>query len=389
MSGAVHQILIAPDSFKGTLTAAQAAACIAAGFRAVALALQIKLLPVADGGEGLAAALQPALGGETRTARVSGVFGAPMDAAYLLLPDGTAVIETAACAGLPLAGDQKNPALATTRGVGELMLDAAAQGARRILLGLGGSATNDGGIGAAAALGWQFLDNAGTPVQPIGANLQRIRSIRPPQTPFPLPVEAACDVENPLFGPQGAAYVFAPQKGADAAMTAQLDAGLRQLAAVIQADCGVDISALPGAGAAGGLGGGAVAFFGAALKKGIDLVLDAAGFDAAAAAADLIVTGEGRLDGQSADGKVISGVALRGAAAGKPVVAVCGCSGAGWERIQACGVRAVSFCTDAPKPMAELQRTARADLEAAAGRAAAAILREGRLPAAGSPLLCF
>lgn len=378
MSGAITRILIAPDSFKGTLSAAEAADCIAAGFLAADPALQITRLPVADGGEGLADALRRTCGGATRTATVSGVFGAPMAADYLLLPDGTAVIETAACAGLPLAGERKNPALATTRGVGELMLDAAANGANRILLGLGGSATNDGGIGAAAALGWQFLDAEGAPVEPIGASLQSIAAILPPAQRFPLPVEAACDVENPFFGPQGAACVFAPQKGADPAMTARLDAGLRQLAAVMEADCGAAVAAMPGAGAAGGLGGGAVAFFGARLRRGIDLVLDAAGFDAAAAAADLIITGEGRLDGQSADGKVISGVALRGKAAGKPVIAICGCSGQGWERIRDCGVSAAFFCTETPQPMETLRRTARADLTAAAGRAAAALLPADR-----------
>ena len=363
-------VLIAPDSFKGTLTAAEVADLIADGLLAVDPTLQILRLPVADGGEGLAEALLPACGGTMHSATVSGVFGAPMQASYLLLPDGTAVIETAACAGLPLAGDNKNPALATTRGVGELMLDAQRQGAKQILLGLGGSATNDGGIGAAAALGWQFLDAEGRPVTPIGANLQAIKTILPPAAPFPLPVEAACDVENPFCGPRGAAYVFAPQKGADAAMVAQLDVGLRQLAAVIAADCGVNVTELPGAGAAGGFGGGAVVFFGAKLKKGVDLVLDAAGFDEKAAAADLIITGEGRLDSQSADGKVISGVAGRGAAAGKPVVAICGCRGDGWERIFDCGVTAAYFSTETPRPMAELLQTCRRDLTDAARRAA-------------------
>ncbi|MBQ6267668.1 MAG: glycerate kinase [Clostridia bacterium] len=372
MSG--KRILIAPDSFKGTLTAAQVADLIAEGLLAADPTLEITRLPVADGGEGLAEALRTCCGGTACSATVSGVFGTPMQAGYLLLPDGTAVIETAACAGLPLAGEKKNPALATTRGVGELMLDAARSGAKRILLGLGGSATNDGGIGAASALGWQFLNAAGDPVEPVGAHLADIRKILPPATPFPLPVEAACDVENPFFGPQGAAYVFAPQKGADPAMVAQLDAGLRQLAAVIAADCGSDVAAMPGAGAAGGFGGGAVAFFGATLKKGIDLVLDAAGFDALAAQADWIITGEGRLDSQSADGKVISGVAKRGAAAGKPVLAICGCKGDGWERILGCGVTAACFSTETPKPMAELLRTCRSDLTAAAKRAAETIL---------------
>lgn len=369
MSG--RRILIAPDSFKGTLTAAEVSELIAEGLLAVDPALQITALPVADGGEGLAAALLPACGGTLCSATVSGVFGAPMQAGFLLLPDGTAVIETAACAGLPLAGENRNPALATTRGVGELMLAAQRGGAKRILLGLGGSATNDGGIGAASALGWQFLDANGAPVEPIGANLLAIETILPPEAPFPLPVEAACDVENPFCGPHGAAYIFAPQKGADPAMVAQLDAGLRQLAAVIARDCGVNVLELPGAGAAGGFGGGAVAFFSAALKKGVDLVLDAAGFDAKAAEADLIITGEGRLDGQSADGKVISGVAKRGAAAGKPVIAVCGCKGDGWERIFDCGVTAAFFSTETPRPMAELLQTCRKDLIDAAKRAGA------------------
>ena len=368
----MKRILIAPDSFKGTLSAPEVCDIIGKAFEDTFDNIEITKLPVADGGEGLCVCMQNISGGETVKATVKGVFGKPMEAEYLMLPDKTAVIETASCAGLPLAGKNRNPAVATTEGVGELIVHAAANGAQSILLGLGGSATNDCGTGLARALGFRFYDGNGEEVVPVGGNLSLIRKIEPPEKPFPLPVTAACDVENPLYGEKGAAFVFAPQKGADPEMVKQLDEGLRSISSVIKDTFGTDVSGMKGAGAAGGLGAGAVVFLNATLKKGIDIILDRSGFDEKAAEADLIITGEGRLDSQSADGKVISGVASRGVRAGKKVITICGCRGEGAEKITELGVSEMFFSIETPKPFDEVIKTCKEDLYAAALRAAAA-----------------
>lgn len=366
----MFNILIAPDSFKGTLTASEVCGIIGQAFAEIIKDVKITKLPAADGGEGLCACLQNIIGGELKSACVSGVFGEKTAAEYLLLPDKTAVIEMAACAGLPLAGDNKNPEKAVTHGVGELMLDALQNGAKSVLLGLGGSATNDFGVGMASALGWRFLDGAGDAVYPCGGSLGLIERIIPPEKPFPLPVTVACDVENPLYGENGAAFVFAPQKGADEAAVIRLDNGLRHIARIVQRDVGADVAAIKGSGAAGGMGGGAVAFLGAELKKGIDIILDAAGFDEKAAQADLIITGEGRLDSQSVNGKVISGIAQRAAKHNKKVIAICGSKGDGAEEIRKLGVSELYFATKMPKSFDEIKITCKQDLYAAALEAA-------------------
>lgn len=358
----MYNLLIAPDSFKGTLSAAEVCDIIGQAYADTIKDIKITKLPAADGGEGLCVCLHKIRGGELRTARVSGVFGEKMTAEYLMLGDNTAVIEMAACSGLPLAGDKKNPEKTTTVGVGELMLNAKENGAKCVLLGLGGSATNDFGIGTASALGWNFLDMQGNSVYPCGENLSRIERIIPPEKPFDLPVTVACDVENPLYGESGAAFVFAPQKGADEAMVKRLDSGLHHIAEIAKRDLDIDVSAIKGSGAAGGMGGGAVAFLGAELKKGIDIILDAADFDEKAADADLIITGEGRLDFQSVNGKVISGVALRAAKHNKKVIAICGSKGAGAEEIKKLGVSELYFSCNSAKPFDEIVKTCREDL---------------------------
>lgn len=363
-------VLIAPDSFKGTLSAAEVCEIAGNAFADAIKDVKILKLPVADGGEGLCACFENFAKGKRVRAEASGVFGEKITAEYYLLENKTAVIETASCAGLPLAGDNKNPEKATTCGVGELMLHAKENGARAILLGLGGSATNDCGIGMASALGWRFLDKNKKSVAPCGASLSQIAEIIPPETSFGLPVTAACDVENPLYGKNGAAYVFAPQKGADEAMVSRLDEGLQNVARVIEACTGKAVAEISGAGAAGGMGAGALAFLDAKLRKGIDIILDESGFDALAAECDLVVTGEGRLDFQSADGKVISGVALRAKKLGKRVIAVCGSRGEGAEKILACGVSQMYFATEKEKTFAEIIKTCRTDLYNAAYRAA-------------------
>ena len=356
------KILIAPDSFKGTLTAAEVCDIIGQAFRDTIKNAEITKLPAADGGEGLCACMKQILGGETVKTSVCGVFGERMAAEYLMLSDKTAVVEMAVCAGLPLAGDNKNPEKATTFGVGELIKHAVSNGAEKIILGLGGSATNDCGLGMASALGWRFAGEKGNEFVPTGETMHNIMNITPPQNTFDIPVIAACDVENPLYGKNGAAYVFAPQKGADEAMVIRLDSALRRVAETIKSKLDIDVSSMKGAGAAGGMGAGAVAFLDAELKKGIDILLDAAEFDRKVAEADLIITGEGRLDFQSVNGKVISGIAQRTAMQNKKVIAICGSRGDGAEKIKKFGVSELYFSCETDKPFDEIIRTCRKDL---------------------------
>lgn len=356
------KILIAPDSFKGTLTANEVCDIIGQAFADTIKNAEITKLPAADGGEGLCACLKQIIGGKTVKTEACGVFGERMTAEYLMLNNKTAVIETASCAGLPLAGENKNPEKATTYGVGELIIHAVNNGAKRIMLGLGGSATNDCGFGMAAAVGWRFADKNGKYFIPAGGTLNRINQIIAPENPINIPVTAACDVENPLYGENGAAYVFAPQKGADEAMVKRLDDSLRHASEIIKKDMSIDVSQMKGSGAAGGMGAGSVAFLGAELKKGIDILLDAADFDRKAADADLIITGEGRLDFQSVNGKVISGIAKRAASLSKTVIAICGSRGEGSENILSLGVKKLYFSCVTQKPFDEITKTCREDL---------------------------
>ena len=287
-----------------------------------------------------------------------------------MLDDKTAVIEMASCAGLLLAGDNKNPEKATTFGVGELILDAKKNGAERILLGLGGSATNDCGFGMASALGWKFADKNGKEFIPTGATMIDVERIIRPDTPLDISVVSACDVDNPLYGENGAAYVFAPQKGADDGMAKRLDSGLRHAAEIIKRDLSVEVSLMKGAGAAGGMGAGSVAFLNAELKRGIDILLDTADFEAKAAEADLIITGEGRLDFQSVNGKVISGIAKRASVLNKKIIAVCGSRGNGAEEIKKLGVSELYFSSETDKPFDEIIKTCKDDLYNVAVRVA-------------------
>ena len=370
----MKNILIAPDSFKGTLSAEQVCDIIGKAFEDEIGNVNIKKLPLADGGEGLCQCMKQICGGKALSAEVSGVFGKKMQAEYLILPDGTAVIEMAACAGLPLAGDRKNPELTTTKGVGELISHAISNGAKSILLGLGGSATNDCGIGMASALAFEFLDANGNILEPIGKNLSKINKIICPKDKISLPVFCACDVENFLYGKNGAAYVFARQKGADDEMTARLDEGLKNISEVIKRDLGKDVSSLEGAGAAGGMGAGAVVFLGAKLQKGIEFILDKSGFDNLLTDANLVITGEGKLDSQSLQGKVISGVAKRAAKKGAKVITICGCKGEGAEKALEIGVSEMYFSCNEPKPFEEILKTCESDLYNAAKSAAKANL---------------
>ena len=356
------RVLLAPDSFKGSLGAAEAAAAMARGVEAAGGG--IDLCPLADGGEGTLDVLSGAMpGAEVRQATVTGPLGRPVTARWLL--DGTtAVVELAQAAGLErVPADRRNPRRTTTFGVGELIRHALDAGATELLLTLGGSATNDGGAGCAQALGWRFRDTAGCVHPPItGGDLARLVAVDGTGVDPRLRacrVRAACDVTNPLCGAHGAAAVFGPQKGADAAAVTALDAGLARLAAL----CPHANADAPGTGAAGGMGFGAVAFLGAALEPGIDLVLDAVRFRERASRADLILTGEGRFDATSLRGKVISGV-LRGAGA-TPVIALVGSAGPAATAVLPPPLRAVRVI--APDlPLEDSLRDAATHLERAA-----------------------
>lgn len=353
----MEKILLVPDSFKGTLSSRKVCQVMAGQLRRFFPQAQVKSIPVADGGEGSVEAFLAAAGGERRTRTVTGPFGEPVEAFYGILGDGrTAVIEMAACAGLPLAEGRLNPERATTYGVGELLLAAKEAGCTKAILGLGGSCTNDGGVGAAAALGAKFTRADGAAFVPSGGTLGEIAALDVSpvvQALQGMELTAMCDIDNPLYGEAGAAAVFAPQKGADAAMVARLDAGLRHLGQVSARCLGRDFSHLPGAGAAGGLGFGMAAFCGAQLRMGIDAVLDAVGFDSLLPGTDVVFTGEGKIDSQSARGKVVSGVAVRCRKAGVPVVAVVGQIGQGFEEMYQQGLTAVFSINRAAQPFAE------------------------------------
>lgn len=362
----MRKYVVIPDSFKGCLSSGEICGIIAREIRCRDPEARVYTLPVADGGEGTVDAFLGALGGEKVAVPCRDPYGRPLTAHYGLFPDGkTAVIEMAAAAGLPLVGEDRRVADATTYGVGQLIAHALKRGAERILLGLGGSATNDGGCGAAAALGVEFLDAEGKAFVPVGGTLRRIAHIRVDGL---LPVLrqaeviAMCDIDNPLCGESGAAAVFAPQKGADAATVRMLDEGLAHLAAVIEKDLGRSLLTLPGGGAAGGFGAGSVAFLGARLQMGIEAVLDLTDFDRLAADAYLVITGEGRLDSQSLRGKVVVGVARRARALGVPVVALVGSSETDIAAAYDAGITAVFPINPAPTTLSEALAHARTHL---------------------------
>ena len=323
----MRKLIVISDSFKGTLSSREICGIARESCRKLLPAWETVFLPVADGGEGTVDCFQEAIGGERVTVTVQGPCGEPVQAAYLQLEGGRAVIEMASAAGLPLVGDSKNPCKTTTYGVGQQIRHAVERGNREILLGLGGSCTNDGGCGCAAALGAKFLDAAGREFVPVGGTLDQIAGIDVRELEQLLQnvrLTAMCDVDNPLWGPAGAAYVFGPQKGAGPDMVEFLDHQLRALDQVLQAQLGCRVAQIPGAGAAGGLGAGMMAFLRADLRPGIEAVLDLVGFDGMLQDCSLVVTGEGFLDSQSIRGKVISGVGRRAYRQGVPVVALVG-----------------------------------------------------------------
>lgn len=336
--------VLIPDSFKGTLSSEDICRIASEEILRLEPEAEICAIPVADGGEGTVDAFLAAVGGTRAEVPCTGPCGQEVMGFYGLLPDGTAVVEMAAAAGLPLAGACRDPEKTTTYGVGQLMAHALSRGAKRLVLGLGGSATNDGGCGAAAALGAEFLDEEGRPFVPTGGTLTQIAHIRMKglrETLAGAEVTVMCDIDNPLCGPAGAAAVFGPQKGADAAMVARMDAGLRHLAEMLEKDVGMEVLTLAGGGSAGGFGAGAAAFFGGQLRMGIDVVLDITDFDRKCRGASLVITGEGHLDSQSLRGKTVVGVARRARALGVPAAALVGGCETALDAVYAEGVSGV------------------------------------------------
>ncbi len=361
----MKKCIVISDSFKGSLPSRDICAIARERIPRFFPGCEVVALPVADGGEGTVDCFLDSCGGGRVT--VSGVqnpYGEPIDAAYGLLPDGTAVLEMAAAAGLPLAAGRKDPRVTTTYGVGQLIAHAIDRGARRIVLGLGGSATNDGGCGCAAALGVRFTDDSGRDFVPVGATLDRIARIDVSAARERLrgvPVLAMCDITNPMHGPDGAAFVFGPQKGADEETVLLLDRQLRALDEAFRRELGASVAGLPGAGAAGAFGAGCVALLGAELRRGIEVVLDVVGFDALLTDADLVLTGEGRIDAQSTHGKVVGGVARRAKARGVPVFAIVGDAADDAYGAYDAGVSAIFSINRLAVPRAEAKVRSRTD----------------------------
>lgn len=363
----MKKCIVISDSFKGTLSSLEICRIANLSIPRIFPECQVVALPVADGGEGTVECFVEAVQAERVKVSVTGPYGEAVEAVYAR--KGTlAVAEMASAAGLPMVGDRKDPSRTTTYGVGQIIRHAVEHGCTEILLGLGGSCTNDGGCGCAAALGVRFYDAGGEVFVPRGAELDRIAHIDMTAAGELLKnvkITCICDVDNPLYGPAGAAHVFAPQKGADEAMAAMLDKQLQALADVVEKELGTAIAQMPGAGAAGGFGGGAVAFLGAELRPGIEVVLDTVGYDDHLKDAELVITGEGRVDSQSVRGKVVSGVAKRTAPAGVPLIVIAGGIADGAEAAYDLGVtamfgidrEAVAFEAYAHKTVENYQRT--------------------------------
>ena len=345
------KVVVAPNAFKGSLTATQAAAAIARGIREAIPDAEIVEVPVADGGDGTVEALVSAHHGAYGSVDVEGPLGDRVRATYGLIDGGrTAVVELASASGFDLVGpDQRDPRKTSTFGFGQLLEAARRAGTETVIAGIGGSATNDGGAGMAQAVGYRLLDAAGHELARGGAALLELERIDPSGLDAgwrSVKVMVACDVTNPLTGPLGASRVYGPQKGADEETVELLDRALDRLAVVIERDLGKQVRDIPGAGAAGGTGAGLVAFLDAWLVPGAPLIVEAARFDQALAAADLVITGEGRIDAQTAFGKAPGEVAKRAQKAGVPTLFLAGSRGAGWEELKDLGIRAVYTLDD-------------------------------------------
>lgn len=341
----MQNFILVPDSFKGTLSAIEVCNIMKSSIKNLYEDANIISVPVADGGEGTVDAFLYALGGEKKSVWVSDAFNEQKILAhYAMLKDDIAIIEMATCAGLPLVKNRLGPDKTTTFGVGELIIDAINSGAKKIILGLGGSATNDGGCGMASALGVKFKDEQDQEFIPTGGTLSQIYKIDMNNIYSKIKdVEfiSMCDVDNPLCGRLGASAVFAPQKGADEDMVKLLDEGLAHLAKIIKRDLHIEVKDIKGAGAAGGLGAGSIAFLQSKLTKGIDVILDTINFDELVSKADIVFTGEGKFDSQSLHGKVVMGVANRSQKYKTPVIVVTGAIGENIQEAYNKGITAI------------------------------------------------
>ena len=358
----MKKVVVISDSFKGTLSSREICDIARESVPRILPGCAVTAIPVADGGEGTVSCFLDSIGASPVTVSVQGPYGETVDAVYAR-KGNRAIIEMASAAGLPMVGSNLDPERTTTNGVGMLLRHAVENGCNELLLGLGGSCTNDGGCGCAAALGTRFFDADGNPFVPVGGtlgNIARIDNREAEKLLRGVSLTLMSDVDNPLCGVRGAAHVFGPQKGADAAMVERLDAGLAHLAAVIERDLGARVADIPGAGAAGGMGAGCMAFLGARMRSGIEAVLDLVDFDAQIDSADLVITGEGRIDSQSVHGKVISGIARRTQPRGVPLVAIVGSIAPDAQEAYELGVTA----------MFGIDRTAKAFTEYAAESAA-------------------
>lgn len=359
--------LCAPDSFKESLTAMEAARAMAQGIENADHDAEVRCLPMADGGEGTARALVDATGGSMRAVPVHDPLGRPVEGHFGLLADGTtAVVETAEASGLALLeAKERNPLIASSYGTGELMLAAVRSGAKRIIVGLGGSATNDAGAGLLQALGVRLLDKNGNDLAHGGAALANLTTIDI-STMDPalknVAITAACDVTNPLTGPTGASAVFGPQKGASKDDVATLDAALAHFAQVIDSQLGVAVNDVPGAGAAGGIGAALKGFLNAEFRPGIAIVIEQSGLDAAAQWADVVFTGEGSIDFQTKFGKTPAGVAETAKRHGKPVIAVAGHIGTGIDELHEVGIDAIFGIAPGAASLSELLADAAANV---------------------------
>lgn len=341
----MKKVVVIPDSFKGTLSSAQICEIIEEKVKEHFPLCEVVSILVADGGEGSVDCFLTALGGEKINVTVKNPYFEDITSFYGLIGKGnTAVIEMAACAGLPLVEDRKNPAKTTTYGVGQLILDAASRGVKKIIVGLGGSCTNDGGCGAASAVGIKFFNKKGEEFVPTGGTLHEIDKIDmscKAEVLNGIEIITMCDIDNPMYGINGAAHVFAPQKGADPKMVLFLDEGVKIFSSVIKKDLNKDLDEVPGTGAAGAMGAGMIAFFDSKLQMGIETVLDTVDFNSIISDADMIFTGEGKLDCQSLSGKVVIGVAKRAEKAKVPVVVITGGADSGIDDVYNLGITSV------------------------------------------------
>ena len=357
--------VIAIDSFKGCLSSVEANRAAAEGVRSACPDAEIVEVPVSDGGEGFLEAFHAAIGGALVTVPVMDPLMRSISARYLLKGQ-TAVLEVAEAIGLTLLSpEERNPMSASSYGVGQLVADAVKNGARHIIVGLGGSSTTDGGCGAAAAIGVKFTDAGGREFVPVGGNLHEIAHIDLSGKSALLDgieIVTMCDIDNPMYGLNGAAYIFGPQKGADPEMVKFLDDGLIHLGEIIKRDLGRDLTEVPGGGAAGAMGVGMMAFFGSRLQMGIETVLDTVGFDEIISDADAIFTGEGKIDSQSLRGKVVIGVARRAKKQGKDVIAVVGGSDLGMEPAYEEGVKAIFTINRLPQDLSVSKAFSRENL---------------------------